>query len=77
MSKPHSDKPAKQQEAPIWIKYLGLSFQLLALIGGSTALGWWLHHQSAMKFPLWLLLGLALGMMSAGYILWKSIQEDR
>ena len=77
MSKPHYDKPAKQQEVPIWIKYLGLSFQLLALIGGCTALGWWLHHQSAMKFPLWLLLGLAIGMMSAGYILWKSTQEDR
>ncbi|MBM3169535.1 MAG: AtpZ/AtpI family protein [Algoriphagus sp.] len=77
MSKPHSEKPEKHQEAPIWIKYLGLSFQLLALIGGSTALGWWLHQQSAMMFPLWLLLGLAIGMMSAGYILWKSTQEDR
>jgi hypothetical protein len=55
---------------------MGLSFQLCAIIGAGTALGWWLQQQSEMKFPLWLLLCSFASVGLAFYSLWKSMQQD-
>ncbi|MDF2158873.1 AtpZ/AtpI family protein [Algoriphagus sp. CAU 1675] len=68
----------KQQKSgpPAFVKYLGLSFQLFAVIGAGTFLGWWIQQKSEMKFPLWLLLFCFLSIVLAFYQLWKSMQED-
>jgi hypothetical protein len=71
-----SQKPSQDPQVPTWVKYMGLSFQLCAIIGGGTALGWWLQQQSAMKFPLWLLLCSFASVGLAFYFLWKSMQQD-
>jgi hypothetical protein len=74
-----SEKPKKpmQYEPPTWAKYMGLSFQLFAVIGGGTALGWWIQGKSAMKFPVWLLVFCFASIALAFYQLWKSMQQDR
>jgi hypothetical protein len=56
---------------------MGLSFQLFAIIGGGTALGWWLQQQSNLKFPIWLLSCSFAAVAIAFYSLWKSMQQDR
>jgi hypothetical protein len=69
-------KAPKNPQSPTWVKYMGLSFQLCAIIGGGTALGWWLQQQSEMKFPVWLLLCSFASVGLAFYSLWKSMQQD-
>jgi hypothetical protein len=56
---------------------MGLSFQLFAIIGGGTALGWWIQQRSGMKFPVWLLLCSFTAVAIAFYSLWKSMQQDK
>ncbi len=70
---PNSNRP---QGPPTWVKYMGLSFQLFAIIGGGTALGWWIQQQSGMKFPLWLLLCTFSAVALAFYSLWRSMRQE-
>lgn len=77
MSSPESQKSSKPPEYPTWVKYIGLSFQLFAVIGGGTALGWWVQGKSEMKFPVWLLVFCFASIVLAFYQLWKSMQQDR
>jgi hypothetical protein len=74
-----SDKPKKpsQYETPTWVKYMGLSFQLFAVIGGGTALGWWVQGKSEIKFPIWLLVFCFASIVLAFYQLWKTMERDR
>lgn len=72
-SNPNSKKP----QGPTWVNYMGLSFQLFAIIGGGTALGWWIQQRSGMKFPVWLLLCSFTAVAIAFYSLWKSMQQDK
>jgi hypothetical protein len=67
----------KGSSIPTWAKYMGLSFQLFATIGGGTALGWWIQQQSRMKFPFWILLCSLAAVPIAFYSLWKSMQQDK
>lgn len=76
MEKPANSKPPKQDGPPTWAKYMGLSFQLFAVIGSGTALGWWVQSKSAMKFPVWLLVFCFASIGLAFYQLWKSMQQD-
>jgi hypothetical protein len=69
--------PKKEFNTPTWAKYMGLSFQLFATIGGGTALGWWIQQQSSLKFPLWLLLCCFASVAIAFFSLWKSMQQDK
>jgi len=74
-----SNKPKKpsQYETPTWVKYMGLSFQLFAVIGGGTALGWWVQGKSEIKFPIWLLVFCFASIVLAFYQLWKTMERDR
>ena len=72
-----SNTNSKGPQVPTWVKYMGLSFQLFAIIGGGTALGWWIQQQSGQKFPIWLLLGSFTAVAIAFYSLWKSLQQDK
>jgi len=77
MTKNQSKASSQGPQIPTWLKYMGLSFQLFAIIGGSTTLGWWLQQQSTFKFPIWLLLCSFAGVTIAFYSLWKSMQQDK
>ena len=74
MKNPHS--PEKPKGPPIYVKYIGLSFQLFGVIGAGTWFGWWVQQKSAMKFPLWLLLFCFISMGIAFYQLWTSVKSD-
>ena len=65
------------KETPVYVKYIGLSFQLFAIIGGGTWLGWWIQQKSEMKFPLWILVGCFASIALAFYQLVKSMQQDK
>lgn len=70
-------KTKKESGTPIYVKYIGLSFQLFTVIGGGTWLGWWVQQRSEMKFPLWILLFCFASIALAFYQLVKSMQQDR
>ncbi|MBN7809446.1 AtpZ/AtpI family protein [Algoriphagus sp. H41] len=71
------DKKPQNGGPPTWAKYMGLSFQLFGIIGGGTWLGWWVQQKSAMKFPLWILVGCFASIALAFYQLLKSMQRDK
>jgi membrane associated rhomboid family serine protease len=73
---PASNK-SKNEGTPIYVKYIGLSFQVFGVIGGGTYLGWWIQQRSEMKFPVWLLLFCFLSIAIAFYQLWQSMKQDR
>lgn len=77
MSTNQSNSNSNGPQVPTWVKYIGLSFQLFAIIGGGMALGWWLQQQSNLKFPIWLLGCSFAAVAIAFYSLWKSMQQDR
>lgn len=70
-------KDKKSGGTPTYVKYIGLSFQLFAVIGGGTYLGWWIQQKSEIKFPVWLLLFCFLSIALAFYQLWSSIRADK
>lgn len=58
------------------LKYSGLSFQIFAVIGVGTWLGWFLDQKTQMAFPLWLLVFVFLSTIAAFYHLFVSIKND-
>ncbi|MFC3878981.1 AtpZ/AtpI family protein [Algoriphagus namhaensis] len=70
------NSPEKPKGPPIYVKYIGLSFQLFGVIGAGTWFGWWVQQKSEMKFPIWLLLFCFISIIIAFYQLWKSMQRD-
>ncbi|MFC0262340.1 AtpZ/AtpI family protein [Fontibacter flavus] len=73
-----SPKNRLSQDKPHLIfKYIGLSFQMFAVIGLGIALGWYIQQKSQMKFPLWLLLFCFLSIIVAFYQLFISLKNDQ
>ncbi|MEP0712856.1 MAG: AtpZ/AtpI family protein [Algoriphagus sp.] len=70
-------KDSNSKNTPVYVKYIGLSFQLFGVIGGGTWLGWWVQQKSTMKFPVWLLLFCLVSIGIAFYQLWTSIRSDK
>ncbi|GAA0877720.1 hypothetical protein GCM10009119_06880 [Algoriphagus jejuensis] len=71
------DKKKEGDGPPVYVKYIGLSFQLFGIIGAGTYMGYWLQQRSDMKFPLWILLFCFLSVFVAFYQLWLSMKRDR
>lgn len=69
-------KDTEPKSTPVYVKYIGLSFQLFGTIGAGTWFGWWLHQRSGMKFPVWLLVFCFLSIVIAFYQLWVSMKQD-
>ena len=42
MEELNEKKKEERKGPPVFVKYIGLSFQLFAIIGGGTYLGWWI-----------------------------------
>jgi len=70
------DKDTKPKSNSVYVKYIGLSFQLFGIIAAGTWFGWWLQQKSDMKFPVWLLLFCFLSIIIAFYQLWMSMKQD-
>ncbi len=66
----------QQDKYPAYLKYIGLSFQLFAIIGLGTWLGWYLQQKSQMKFPVILLVICFLSITVAFYQLFQSLKND-
>lgn len=69
-------KNFQQNRPQLVFKYIGLSFQMFAVIGLGTVLGWFLQQKSQMKFPVWLLLFCFLSIALAFYQLYISMKND-
>ncbi|SHM61693.1 Putative F0F1-ATPase subunit Ca2+/Mg2+ transporter [Cyclobacterium lianum] len=74
MPTPKNNSP--QTEPPAYVKYFGLAFQMCAIIGLGTYLGYKLHEKSGMNFPLYLLIGCFLSIAIAFYQLFKSLKSE-
>ncbi|WP_089238240.1 AtpZ/AtpI family protein [Belliella buryatensis] len=72
----HLKKKSSQDSYPTYIKYIGLSFQLFAVIGLGTWLGWYIQGKSQLIFPVWLLLFCFLSIILAFYQLFQSLKND-
>lgn len=63
-------------DPPTYLKYIGLSFQLFAIIGAGTWFGWYLQQISAMKFPIWILLFCLASVVISFYHLYVNLKND-
>ncbi len=67
-----TELPPKRKSSNAIVKYSGMAFQMLAIIGLCTWLGMWLDRRLGLATP-WLTLGLALvGVVGA---MWRVIRE--
>jgi hypothetical protein len=73
--KTNNDK--KETGPPVYVKYIGLAFQLFGIIGAGTFFGWWLDQRSGIKFPVWLLVCCFLSVFVAFYQLWMQMKRDK
>jgi membrane associated rhomboid family serine protease len=70
-------KGKEDGSTPVYVKYIGLSFQLFGIIGAGTYFGWWLQQRSEMKFPVWILVFCFLSVFIAFYQLWAQMKQDK
>lgn len=69
-------KKASQDKPPSYVKYIGLAFQMCAVIGLGTWAGLEVQKRSEMSFPLWVLLFCFFSIFIAFYQLFKSVKDD-
>ncbi|WP_026235505.1 AtpZ/AtpI family protein [Echinicola pacifica] len=69
------EKKSSPTEYPEYIKYIGLAFQMFAIIGGGTYLGYIIQERSEMKFPVWLLLFCLVSIVIAFYSIFVSLKK--
>ncbi|ERM81892.1 hypothetical protein P872_07070 [Rhodonellum psychrophilum GCM71 = DSM 17998] len=74
MSKEENKVP--RDNSPSYLKYIGLSFQMIAVIGLGTWLGWEIQQKSQMNFPVWLLTFCFLSIAVSFYQLFISLKND-
>ena len=75
MSNPPNPQPAGNSRLQAVMKYSGLAFQMLAIIGGSAWLGYWLDGR--MNTGPWLTIGLLLlGVFIAVFQVIRSLTKE-
>ncbi len=75
MSTPPAPQPTGNNRRQAVMKYSGLAFQMLAIIGGSAWLGTWLD--SRMGTEPWLTIGLLLlGVLLAVFQVIRSLTKE-
>jgi hypothetical protein len=70
------NKKASQDKPPSYVKYIGLAFQMCAVIGLGTWAGLEIQKKSEMTFPVWVLFFCFLSIFVAFYQLYRSIKQD-
>jgi ATP synthase protein I len=72
---PSDPKPASNSRLQAVMKYSGLAFQMLAIIGGSAWLGYWLDGR--IGTGPWLTIGLLLlGVFAAVFQVIRSLTKE-
>lgn len=61
---------------PTYQRYLGLAFQMVAVIGLGGYLGHLADEHTSGSFPTWLLFGCFIGTVIAFYQLFKSLPKS-
>lgn len=74
MNKEENKSP--QDSPPTYLKYIGLSFQMITTIGLGTWLGWEIQKKSQINFPVWLLTFCFLSIVISFYQLFASLKND-
>lgn len=74
MNKEENKSP--QDSPPTYLKYIGLSFQMIITIGLGTWLGWEIQKKSQINFPVWLLTFCFLAIVISFYQLFSSLKND-
>lgn len=69
-------KRASPDKPPSYVKYIGLAFQMCAVIGLGTWAGLEVQKKSDMTFPVWVLLFCFLSIFVAFYQLYRSVKQD-
>lgn len=77
MEKRKERKSEGEDGPPVYVKYIGISFQLFGIIAAGTYLGYWIQQRSEMKFPLWILLFCFFSVFVAFYQLWVQMKRDK
>lgn len=70
-----NERKSSPTESPEYVKYIGLAFQMCAIIGLGTWIGLKLQDGSDMKFPVWLLLCCFASIGIAFYSLFVSLKK--
>lgn len=69
-------KKSSQGNSPVYVKYIGLAFQMFAIIGLGTWAGLEVQERSQMNFPVWLLLFIFVSIFLSFFQLFRSLKED-
>ena len=69
-------KNLSTNNAPSYVKYIGLAFQMCAIIGLGTWAGLEIQKTSQMKFPVWTLLFCFFSIFISFYQLFRSLKQD-
>jgi hypothetical protein len=70
------NKKPSPDKSPAYVKYIGLAFQMCAVIGLGTWAGLEVQKKSEMTFPVWILLFCFVSIFVAFYQLYRSIKQD-
>ncbi|HLU89650.1 MAG TPA: AtpZ/AtpI family protein [Cyclobacteriaceae bacterium] len=71
-----SGKKSSPGNTPTYVRYIGLSFQMCAIIGLGTWAGLEIQERSEMSFPLWVLVFCFTSIFIAFYQLFRSLKRD-
>lgn len=63
-------------KTPDYIRFVGVAFQMMAIIALGTWIGFYFDQKNAWNFPVWLLTGCLLSICVAFYQLFKSLPKD-
>ena len=69
-------KKFPQGNTPVYVKYIGLAFQMFTIIGLGTWAGLEVQKRSQMNFPVWLLLFIFASIFLSFFQLFRSLKED-
>ncbi len=67
------NKKWPQDNSPSYVKYIGLAFQMCAIIGLGTWAGLEVQKKSQMTFPVWVLVFCFASIFISFYQLFRSI----
>lgn len=63
-------------KTPDYIRFIGLAFQMMAIIALGTWIGHYFDQKNSINFPVWLLTGCFIAIGVVFYQLFKSLPKD-
>jgi hypothetical protein len=65
-----------ESKTPDYIRFIGVAFQMMAIIALGTWIGYYFDQKNSLNFPVWLLSGCLISIAVAFYQLFKSLPKD-